>query len=184
MRERIGWAASAAAIGGSTFAFAASIASCAHPGSAADRLQPRRRAFHADRAGTDERSPRRLELAHRGHIEGVQHRGDGAIERGIQLAPLAGRDRRTHREAHRLEHHVTKPADADEIVAALQRGEAGNSPTPASEQLSLARAEWEHINHVLVSVSGNISEAARRLGLHRRSLQRKLAKYPPARRAR
>ena len=44
---------------------------------------------------------------------------------------------------------------------------------------SLARAEWEHINRVLADCGGNISEAARRLGIHRRSLQRKLAKYPP-----
>lgn len=79
-------------------------------------------------------------------------------------------------------HYLTKPADADQIVSALQRGSTQpDSAAPASEPLSLARAEWEHINHVLVSVSGNISEAARRLGLHRRSLQRKLAKYPPTR---
>jgi two-component system response regulator RegA len=77
-------------------------------------------------------------------------------------------------------HYLTKPADADEILAALQRADA-SSPALSGEPLSLARAEWEHINHVLVSVSGNISEAARRLGLHRRSLQRKLAKYPPSR---
>jgi two-component system, response regulator RegA len=77
-------------------------------------------------------------------------------------------------------HYLTKPADADEILAALQRGEP-SFPTPPGEPLSLARAEWEHINHVLMSVSGNISEAARRLGLHRRSLQRKLSKYPPHR---
>ncbi len=78
-------------------------------------------------------------------------------------------------------HYLTKPADADQIVSALLHGTANTSPAPAGEQLSLARAEWEHINHVLVGVSGNISEAARRLGLHRRSLQRKLAKYPPSR---
>lgn len=78
-------------------------------------------------------------------------------------------------------HYLTKPADADQIISALQRGTQPDSAAPASEPLSLARAEWEHINHVLVSVSGNISEAARRLGLHRRSLQRKLAKYPPSR---
>jgi two-component system response regulator RegA len=78
--------------------------------------------------------------------------------------------------------YLTKPADADEILAALQLGETSEaSPSPPGEPLSLARAEWEHINHVLLSVSGNISEAARRLGLHRRSLQRKLAKYPPSR---
>jgi len=78
-------------------------------------------------------------------------------------------------------HYLTKPADADEIVRALKHGSEGEASPPPSEPLSLARAEWEHINTVLVSVSGNISEAARRLGLHRRSLQRKLAKYPPTR---
>ena len=78
-------------------------------------------------------------------------------------------------------HYLTKPADADQIISALQRGTHSDGAPPTSEPLSLARAEWEHINHVLVSVSGNISEAARRLGLHRRSLQRKLAKYPPSR---
>jgi two-component system response regulator RegA len=78
-------------------------------------------------------------------------------------------------------HYLTKPADADQIVSALQRGTPSEAVPPTSEPLSLARAEWEHINHVLLSVSGNISEAARRLGLHRRSLQRKLAKYPPTR---
>lgn len=77
-------------------------------------------------------------------------------------------------------HYLTKPADADQIIGALQRSD-GEAASAATEPLSLARAEWEHINHVLVSVAGNISEAARRLGLHRRSLQRKLAKYPPAR---
>ena len=44
---------------------------------------------------------------------------------------------------------------------------------------SLARAEWEHINRVLTDCGGNISEAAKRLKLHRRTLQRKLNKFPP-----
>ena len=77
--------------------------------------------------------------------------------------------------------YLTEPADADQIVSALQGGMVPGSPPSARETLPLARAEWEHINQVLVSVSGNTSEAARRLGLHRRSLQRKLSKYPPAR---
>jgi len=76
-------------------------------------------------------------------------------------------------------HYLTKPANADRILACLLE-DASRLPAPPIEPLSLARAEWEHINNVLVSVSGNISEAARRLGLHRRSLQRKLAKYPPS----
>jgi two-component system response regulator RegA len=43
---------------------------------------------------------------------------------------------------------------------------------------SLARVEWEHIQRVMTECQGNVSQAARVLGLHRRSLQRKLAKYP------
>jgi len=42
----------------------------------------------------------------------------------------------------------------------------------------LARVEWEHIQRVLADCGGNVSQAARLLGIHRRSLQRKLAKYP------
>lgn len=79
--------------------------------------------------------------------------------------------------------YIPKPADADDIVAAFARGEAPplSPPDPEySEAPSLARAEWEHINRVLGDCGGNISEAARRLGIHRRSLQRKLQKYPPS----
>jgi two-component system response regulator RegA len=47
--------------------------------------------------------------------------------------------------------------------------------------MSLDRVEWEHINRVLVDCGGNISEAARVLGIHRRSLQRKLSRYPARR---
>jgi len=77
--------------------------------------------------------------------------------------------------------YVPKPADADDILAAFERAEAPPLEAVAVEfpVPSLARAEWEHINRVLADCGGNISEAARRLGLHRRSLQRKLQKYPP-----
>jgi two-component system response regulator RegA len=78
-------------------------------------------------------------------------------------------------------YYLSKPADADDIVAAFARGEAPPLAPPETEYRapSLARAEWEHINRVLSDCGGNISEAARRLGIHRRSLQRKLQKYPP-----
>lgn len=79
-------------------------------------------------------------------------------------------------------YYLPKPADADDIVAAFARAEAPplEPPDPDySSAPSLARAEWEHINRVLSDCGGNISEAARRLGIHRRSLQRKLQKYPP-----
>lgn len=78
--------------------------------------------------------------------------------------------------------YLPKPADADEILAAF--GQASTQVAESVEALqtpSLARAEWEHINRVLADCDGNISEAARRLGIHRRSLQRKLQKYPPSR---
>lgn len=77
-------------------------------------------------------------------------------------------------------HYLSKPADADEILAAFHRGES-DPADPALIPLAptLARAEWEHINRVLSDCEGNVSEAARRLGIHRRSLQRKLQKYPP-----
>jgi two-component system response regulator RegA len=75
------------------------------------------------------------------------------------------------------ENVLPKPADADDVLAAFD----GALDTPAEESApSLARAEWEHIQRVLADCGGNISEAARRLGLHRRSLQRKLAKRPPS----
>jgi len=77
-------------------------------------------------------------------------------------------------------HYLTKPADADEILAAFERGDGPGSATPAAQPMSLDRVEWEHINRVLVDCGGNISETARVLGIHRRSLQRKLAKYPSA----
>ncbi len=80
-------------------------------------------------------------------------------------------------------HYLPKPADADEILAALTR-EDGEPSSATSDELrapSLARAEWEHIQRVLADTGGNISEAARRLGIHRRSLQLKLHKYPPRR---
>ncbi len=79
-------------------------------------------------------------------------------------------------------HYLAKPADVEEILAAFQRGD-GPVTVAAGEDIgapSLARAEWEHINRVLADCDGNISEAARRLKVHRRSLQRKLQKYPPA----
>jgi two-component system response regulator RegA len=80
-------------------------------------------------------------------------------------------------------HYLTKPADADEILAAFERGK--DSPDATSrvehEAPSLARAEWEHIQRILTDCGGNISQAARSLGVHRRSLQRKLSKRPAAR---
>jgi len=75
-------------------------------------------------------------------------------------------------------HYLTKPTDADEIVAAFHR-EEGNISTPiATRPMSVNRLEWEHIQKVIMDCGGNISAAARSLGMHRRTLQRKLYKKP------
>jgi len=69
-----------------------------------------------------------------------------------------------------------KPVHPTEIIRQLDAGEPAEQPwvTP-----SLARAEWEHIQRVLTDCGGNVSEAARRLGILRQSLQRRLRKHAP-----
>jgi two-component system, response regulator RegA len=78
-------------------------------------------------------------------------------------------------------HYLTKPADVDEILAAFARECPAAEPSAPAAVPTLARVEWEHINRVLADCGGNVSLAARRLGIHRRSLQRKLAKFPKPR---
>jgi two-component system response regulator RegA len=72
--------------------------------------------------------------------------------------------------------YLSKPADADEVEAALL---GKRPPPPVHEVPSLDRQEWEYLNRILADCNGNISEAARRLKMHRRTLQRKLQKHPP-----
>lgn len=77
--------------------------------------------------------------------------------------------------------YLSKPVDADQIIAAFTRvrqPEPAGARPPTSVP-SLDRVEWEHIQRVLTDCGGNVSQAAKLLGLHRRSLQRKLSKYPP-----
>ncbi|VAW90045.1 Dna binding response regulator PrrA (RegA) [hydrothermal vent metagenome] len=75
-------------------------------------------------------------------------------------------------------HYLSKPADADDVVAAFYK-EEGDSNTPVtSKPMSVNRVEWEHIQKVLINCNGNISAAARQLNMHRRTLQRKLQKRP------
>ena len=72
--------------------------------------------------------------------------------------------------------YLAKPSNTDDIEAAFARG-AGNPDTPlAPRPTSIKTLEWEHIHEVLKDSEFNISEAARRLGMHRRTLARKLAK--------
>ena len=74
-------------------------------------------------------------------------------------------------------HYLTKPADPDEVVAAFHCDRADPAIPVAVKPMSPGRVEWEHINRVLLQHRGNISATARALSLHRRTLQRKLAKH-------
>jgi len=77
--------------------------------------------------------------------------------------------------------YLSKPADTDQIEAAMfGKGEAAGSVAKAIALVpSLDRVEWEHMQRVLRDCDGNISATARKLGIERRTLQRKLQKYPP-----
>jgi len=75
-------------------------------------------------------------------------------------------------------HYLAKPADADEIVIALNKVEGDANYPVHSNPLSVDRLEWEHIQKVLAENDGNISATARALKMHRRTLQRKLSKKP------
>lgn len=92
--------------------------------------------------------------------------GYGAIATAVESLKLGAAD------------YLTKPIDATQLVAAFSPA-ASKTPAPRDFVVpSLARLEWEHIHRVLADCGGNVSEAARALHMHRRSLQRKLNKYP------
>jgi two-component system response regulator RegA len=75
-------------------------------------------------------------------------------------------------------HYLAKPSNTDDIEAAFSKA-AGNATVPIGErQTSIKTLEWERINETLVETDFNISETARRLGMHRRTLARKLEKRP------
>ncbi len=76
-------------------------------------------------------------------------------------------------------HYLAKPVDADEIVAAFGETAGNASAEVSTRPLSVDRLEWEHIQKVLGEHDGNISATARSLGMHRRTLQRKLSKRAP-----
>lgn len=98
-------------------------------------------------------------------IEVVVLTGYGSIATAVEAMRLGARD------------YLTKPCHADRVLAAFAADppREGNQPY---EIPSLARLEWEHIERVLRECNGNISKTARVLGMHRRTLQHKLAKFP------
>ena len=76
-------------------------------------------------------------------------------------------------------HYLSKPCDADEVVAALNKSMVGDATLAVSDApISVDRLEWEHIQRVLADHQGNVSSTARALKMHRRTLQRKLSKHP------
>lgn len=74
--------------------------------------------------------------------------------------------------------YLCKPADADDVLAALLSEHADLDTLVPENPMSVDRLQWEHIQRVLTEHEGNISATARALGMHRRTLQRKLQKRP------
>lgn len=75
--------------------------------------------------------------------------------------------------------YLSKPADADDVVKALLAAATGDAPAPPENPMSADRVRWEHIQRVYELCGHNVSETARRLNMHRRTLQRILAKRAP-----
>jgi two-component system, response regulator RegA len=74
--------------------------------------------------------------------------------------------------------YLAKPVEVDAIVRSLTDARAPDDDDAGENTLSVSRLEWEHIQRVLAENGGNISATARALKMHRRTLQRKLAKHP------
>lgn len=75
-------------------------------------------------------------------------------------------------------HYLTKPAEINDIIDSFGKEEGDTTLEPTENPMSVKRLEWEHLQKVLQEHDGNISAAARAMGMHRRTLQRKLQKKP------
>ena len=96
----------------------------------------------------------------------VVHTGYGSIATAVEAIKLGAI------------HYLCKPANAEELVAAFHRDAGDEDIALNASPMSLKRLEWEQLARVLRAHNGNISKAARALSMHRRTLQRKLAKHP------
>ena len=92
--------------------------------------------------------------------------GYGAIATAVAAVKIGATD------------YLSKPADADDVEAALLARSA-DKPAPPENPMSADRVRWEHIQRVFELCDRNVSETARRLNMHRRTLQRILAKRSP-----
>lgn len=92
--------------------------------------------------------------------------GYGAIATAVAAVKMGATD------------YLAKPADADDVTSALLL-EKGSLPPPPEHPMSADRVRWEHIQRVYEQCERNVSETARRLHMHRRTLQRILAKRGP-----
>ncbi|MDO5703601.1 MAG: ActR/PrrA/RegA family redox response regulator transcription factor [Paracoccus sp. (in: a-proteobacteria)] len=92
--------------------------------------------------------------------------GYGAIASAVAAVKMGATD------------YLSKPADANDVTAALLAG-GDILPPPPQEPMSADRVRWEHIQRVFEQCDRNVSETARRLHMHRRTLQRILAKRSP-----
>jgi len=93
--------------------------------------------------------------------------GYGAIATAVAAVKIGATD------------YLSKPADADEVVNALVPRGDNALPAPPENPMSADRVRWEHIQRVYEQCDRNVSETARRLSMHRRTLQRILAKRSP-----
>jgi two-component system response regulator RegA len=75
-------------------------------------------------------------------------------------------------------HYLAKPVDADEIMMSFGRIEGNPSAKVNTKSLSVGQFEWEYIQRILLENNGNVSATAKKLNMHRRTLQRKLSKSP------
>jgi two-component system, response regulator RegA len=93
--------------------------------------------------------------------------GYGAIATAVAAVKIGATD------------YLSKPADADDVINALLQREGDVLPEPPENPMSADRVRWEHIQRVYEQCDRNVSETARRLSMHRRTLQRILAKRSP-----
>lgn len=101
------------------------------------------------------------------HTRVILLTGFGSVSTAVEAIRLGAAD------------YLLKPAGAEELLAALDPSRPREPSKDKPDIPSLERAQWEYIHRVLEQCEGNISEAARRLGLHRQSLQRMLKRHPP-----